>query len=259
MPTKLSIIIVHYNTPELLKACLNSLYEVKQKEDQWEVIVVDNGSSEPSKKELKILANIEQFKPFLTIIFEEKNHGFSAGNNIGINRAKGEFILLLNSDTEVQGSAIHQTLEVFDDMQVGAATCKLVLPDGSIDPACHRGFPTPWAALTYFSKLEAIFPFIPLFSHYHLWYKNLSLVHEIDVPSGAFFLIRKMVLDHIGLLDEDYFMYGEDIDLAYRIKRAGYKILFVPHVQVLHIKKQSGRKSGDSQYEKKLTFTFMTQ
>lgn len=256
MHKKLSIIIVHYNTPELLKDCLNSLYEVKQKQDQWEVIVVDNGSSEGSKKELRVLANIEQFKPFLRVIFEEKNHGFSGGNNIAIREAKGDFVLLLNSDTQLQKNAIQETLTVFDDETVGAATCKLVLPDGSIDPACHRGFPTPWAAFTYFSKLETLFPFIPLFSHYHQWYKNLSRIHEIDVPSGAFFLIRKTVLETIGLLDEDFFMYGEDIDLAYRIKQAGFKILFVPQVQILHIKKQSGRDNNNKAIREKTNYHF---
>ncbi len=252
----LSIIIVHFNTPELLNACLNSIYKAKKQSDVWEVIVVDNGSTDQSRKRLESLIKVDQYKSFLRVIFEKENHGFSGGNNIGIRNAKGKFILLLNSDTEIEANAIEQTCAVFSDPNVGAATCKLILPDGNIDPACHRGFPTPWAALTYFSGLEKIFPFVPLFSHYHQLYKNFSSTHEIDAPSGAFFMVRREVIEKVGLLDEDYFMYGEDIDWAYRIKQKGFKILFVPTGVVLHRKKQSGRESSDTVVKKKTNTSF---
>jgi GT2 family glycosyltransferase len=252
----LSIIIVHFNTPELLKACLHSLYSGKKEKDKWEVIVVDNGSSQESVKQLKILANIEQFKPFLSIVYNKENVGFSRGNNIGMARAKGDYILLLNSDTEVQKDAIQKTIQVFQDNSVGAATCKLVLPNGKIDPACHRGFPTPWTALTYIAGLEKLFPFIPFFSGYHQWYKDLSRTHEIDVPSGAFFLVRRRVVEKVGMLDEEFFMYGEDIDWAWRMKEKGYKILFVPDGTVLHRKKQSGRQNPNSEIRKRTDASF---
>ncbi len=252
----LTIIIVHFNTPDLLKACLNSIYTARKKSDSWEVIVVDNNSTEESKKQLKVLLNIEQFKPFLKIIFENENHGFSGGNNIGIRQARGNFILLLNSDTEIRGDAIQSTMAVFSEPTVGAATCKLILPDDTIDPACHRGFPSPWAAFTYFSGLEKIFPFLPLFSEYHQLYKNFSEIHDIDVPSGAFFLIRKDTLDTVGILDEEYFMYGEDIDLAYRIRKHDYRIVFVPTGEVLHRKKQSGRASTNESIKSKTDHYF---
>ncbi|MCX8009131.1 MAG: glycosyltransferase family 2 protein [Patescibacteria group bacterium] len=252
----LSIIIVHFNTPDLLLACLTSLHRAKKDHDLWEVIVVDNGSSDACVKELKKIQRLKMFQQFVSIIYNKENYGFSKGNNIGITESKGDYILLLNSDTEVQDGAIQKTLAVFRDSTVGAATCKLILPDGSIDPACHRGFPTPWAACTYFSGLDRMFPFIPVFSQYHQLYKDLSVVHEIDVASGAFFLVRRDVVEHVGLLDESFFMYGEDIDWAYRIKQKGYKILFVPDGIVLHKKKQSGRKSKDSNIRKQSDRSF---
>lgn len=256
MDTTLSIIIVHFNTPDLLKNCINSIYAAKKNADAWEVIVIDNGSTEENKKQLNVLEKIEQFKSFVRIVYEKDNLGFSGGNNVGIKQARGKYILLLNSDTEIQGTAIQSTIGVFENPQVGAATCKLVLPNGSLDPACHRGFPTPWAALTYFSGLEKIFPFIPLLTHYHMLDKNFSEIHEIDLPSGAFFMIRKEILTKVGLLDEDFFMYGEDIDWAYRIKKNGYKILFVPTGTVLHIKKQSGRQSQNPDLKRKTDVFF---
>ncbi len=124
---------------------------------------------------------------------------------------------------------------------VGASTCKLLLSDGSMDPACHRGFPTPWAAFTYMSGLERLFPQTKLFGEYHQGYKNLNTIHEVDCIVGAFFLVRREVVTQVGLLDEDYFMYAEDIDWCYRIGRAGWKIMYNPMVTILHKKKQSGR------------------
>ena len=133
----------------------------------------------------------------------------------------------------------------------GASTCKLVLPDGSMDPACHRGFPTPWVSFTYLMKLEKLFPKTRLFGEYHQGYKDLRTVHEVDCIVGAFFLVRKQVVETVGMLDEDYFMYGEDIDWAFRIKKAGWKILFNPSVTILHKKKQSGR--SHSAKERRIT------
>ncbi len=168
--------------------------------------------------------------------------GFAAGNNPGIRRAKGRYILLLNTDTEIPESTLATMVRFMDDNpSVGASTCKLLLPDGSMDPACHRGFPTPWVAFTYLTKLEKLFPHTKLFGEYHQGYKDLSTIHEVDCIVGAFFLVRRDVIKQVGLLDEDYFMYGEDIDWAYRIRQAGWHIMFNPTVTILHKKKQSGR------------------
>jgi GT2 family glycosyltransferase len=180
--------------------------------------------------------------PSVKIIENKKNLGFAAGNNPGISKAKGRYILLLNSDTEVPKHTLATMIRYMDEHpSVGVSTCKLLLPDGSMDPACHRGFPTPWVAFTYVTKLEKLFPKTRLFGEYHQGYKDLSTIHEVDCIVGAFFLVRREVVSAVGLMDEDYFMYGEDIDWAYRIKKAGWPIMYNPTVTILHKKKQSGR------------------
>ncbi|MEK7587794.1 MAG: glycosyltransferase family 2 protein [Patescibacteria group bacterium] len=242
----LSIIILSYNTASLLKGCLASVFSFQTPHDTWEIIVVDNASTDGSADMVK-----NEF-PSVRVIRNKQNIGFSAGNNVGIRKASGDYVLLLNSDTEV-GPGTMQAMLLFMQSRpdAGAATCRLGLPDGSLDLACHRGFPTPWAALTYFFGLEKMFPRVPLFAQYHQWYKDLSTVHEIDSPSGAFFILPRLVIDQIGLLDEHFFMYGEDLDWAYRIKQAGWKIFYNPIVSALHRKKQSGRAHADPAMRKK--------
>lgn len=234
-----SIIIVSYNTKDLLSVCLSSL--IKQKGSKsWEIIVVDNASSDGTSDLIK-----EKF-PDVIFIQNKKNVGFSTANNIGLRRARGKYFLLLNSDTEVSEGSIEKVKQFMEKHpDVGVATCKLVLGDGSIDPACHRGFPTPWASLTFFLGLEKLFPRWRLFAGYHQGYKNMNEPHEIDSPSGAFYMVRREVIKSVGLLDENYFMYAEDLDWSYRIKQAGWKIFYYPKVTVLHKKKQSGRDSDD--------------
>lgn len=231
-PIELSVVIVSYNTRELLRQCLRSL----GKKPNWEIIVVDNGSADGSREEAK------KYKA----IFNAQNLGFAKANNQGIKIAKGKYILLLNSDTEASPDAVAAMVQFMDEHNdAGAATCKVILPDGTPDPACHRGFPTPWAAFTYFAGLEKLFPKSELFGQYHQGYKDRNTVHEIDSPSGAFFLVRRKVIDDVGMLDEHYFMYAEDLDWAYRIKVAGWKIYYNPAVSILHKKKQSGRAHED--------------
>jgi GT2 family glycosyltransferase len=257
-PVDLSIIIVNYNTEALTKTCLLSLTKAKQIDDMWEVILVDNGSTDGSTEALQHFINITNDVNKITkFIPSKKNVGFSAGNNIGIKASVGSSVLLLNSDTEVSLGSIQQVYQrLHSDSSIGAATCKLVLPNGSIDPACHRGFPTPWASATYFFALEKLFPHSRLFSQYHMGFKNIDHEHEIDAISGAFFMVKRTTIDTVGLLDESYFMYGEDLDWAYRIRQKGYKILFIPDVYVLHKKKQSGRDNIDPHIKKQTTISF---
>lgn len=239
---ELSVIVVSYNTRELTRSCLASIARAQTDSDAWEVIVVDNASSDGSVKAISEL-RITDYE--LRIIQNKANVGFAVANNQGIHVARGDYILLLNSDTEVSPGSIQSTLTYLKEHDdVGAVTCKVLLPSGSIDPASHRGFPTPWAATTYFLGLERMFPRVPFFSGYHQWYKDLSHVHEIDSPSGAFFMVRKKTIDDVGLLDESYFMYAEDIDWAFRMKQKGWKIMFLPDATILHKKKQSGRGSA---------------
>jgi GT2 family glycosyltransferase len=231
-----SVIILNFNTLALTQMCLQRLLESKLGSYAMEIIVCDNGSTDGTE------AMVKKEFPEVQFIQNRGNVGFAAGNNPGIQCAKGRYVVLLNSDTEVAPNVMKSMIAFMDTHpKAGAATCKLVLMDGSMDPACHRGFPTPWSAFTYFIKLEKLFPTSRLFGEYHQGYKDLTKPHEVDSISGAFFMVRREVIKQVGLLDEDYFMYAEDIDWAYRIKKAGWQIWFTPEVTVLHKKKQSGR------------------
>jgi len=231
---ELSIIIVNFNTKDITRACLDSIAKWREG-GTWEIIVVDNGSTDGSVDMLKKYAGI-------TRILNKKNLGFAKANNKGIKIAKGKYILLLNSDTEIREDSIGTMLRFMDGhTSAGAATCRLDLVGGKMDPACHRGFPTPWAAFTYLTGLEKLFPASRVFGRYHMGYKNMTIPHQVDCVSGAFFLVRREVIDDVGLLDEDFFMYAEDIDWAYRMKAHGWEIWFNPEASVLHKKKQSGR------------------
>lgn len=226
-----SIIIVSFNTKDLLRACLAAVAA-------GEIIVVDNGSSDGSVEMIK-----KEF-PNVTLIANSQNRGFAAANNQGLKRARGRYLLLLNSDTQVPLGGIEEVTRFMDEHpDIGVCGVKLMLPNGTMDPASHRGFPTPWAALTYFLGLEKTHS--QIFGQYHQLYKNFNEPHEIDSPSGAFYFVRREVYETVGGLDEDYFMYGEDLDWSYRIKQKGWKIYFYPRVTVLHHKKQSGRASTD--------------
>lgn len=258
---KLSIIILNYNTRDLLRDCLNSLLdldlvipakgEVRQRRHNSEVIVVDNGSSDGS------VAMVKDEFPSVRLFENHNNFGFAEGNNRGIKEARGDYILLLNSDTIVEKETLPVMVNFMEENpQVGVVTCRVEMADGSLDPACHRGFPTPWASLTYFSGLEKLFPKSKLFAQYHQTFKNLKSIHEIDSPTGAFYLVRRKVVDEVGMLDEDFFMYGEDLDWSYRIKKAGWKIMYVPDVKITHFKKQSGRVNVSLEERKKATDHF---
>jgi GT2 family glycosyltransferase len=249
----ISVIILNFNTRELTCTCIEQLQKFSLGSYTMETILCDNASTDRTIEEVK-----KKF-PDVIIIENGKNLGFAAGNNPGMRRAKGRYILLLNSDTEVAQNSIAAMIAFMDrHTKAGAATCKLVLPNGTMDPACHRGFPTPWVSLTYLGKLEKLFPKSRVFGGYHQGYKNLSIAHEVDCISGAFFMIRQNIIKSVGLLDEEYFMYAEDIDYSYRIKHAGWEIWFNPDVSVLHKKKQSGRAHSDKSRRVKTDIYFHT-
>lgn len=282
---ELSVIILNYNTKELLKQCLNSLlenHELRIRNQEYEVIVVDNGSTDNSVEMVKEFINkhSRQFasgteslsrerkvrvphirensrKPPIKLIENRANLGFAKGNNQGIKVAKGKYVLLLNSDTVVEKDTLSVMVKFMEENpKVGVATCRVELPDGKLDPACHRGFPTPWASLTYFLGLEKLFPKSKIFAQYHQTFKDLNTIHEIDSLTGAFYFVRHTVVNRVGLLDEDYFMYGEDLDWSYRIKQAGWKIMYLPDVKITHLKRQSGRENVSAEERKKATGYF---
>ena len=243
---KVSVIILSYNTKSLLEECLRAVYNSKNiDKEELEVIVVDNNSSDDSCE--MVSKKFAQAR----LIKNKENIGYSAGNNAGIKIATGSYILLLNSDAVVEKDTLKTMLDFMDQNQLlGVSTCRVELPNGELDWACHRGFPTPWNAFTYFAGFERLFPKSRVFSGYHQSWKDLKKPHEVDVISGAFFLIRREIINKVGLLDERFFMYGEDIDLCYRIRQAGYRIMFNPSVKVLHHKKQSGRNKDDEEIRK---------
>ncbi len=231
----LSIIIVNYNTKEFLKKCITSIVE-NVKGVSYEIIIVDNASSDNSSDMVK--------KDFAQIhlIVNKENVGFSKANNQGIKiMQKNRYVLFLNPDTIMQNQTIEEMIKFMDNNKdAGAATCKLVMLNGEIDDASHRGFPTPWNAFSHFLGLEKLFPQSKLFAGYSLGWKDLNKTHEIDALAGAFMLVRRIVGEEVRWWDEDYFFYGEDIDFCYELKQKGWKIYYVPTVFVTHYKGVSG-------------------
>ncbi len=230
----LSIIIVSYNTKDILLACLSSVYANSPKQYGFEVIVVDNASTDGSIEAI-------QDKSKLKIIQNKENLGFSKANNIGVKASSGRYVLFLNSDTVMQVDTLDfMVLFMEKHSGVGIATCRVVMPNNEIDDASHRGFPTPWNAFCHFSGLARIFPKSKIFSGYSIGWEDMSKTHEIDACAGAFMLVRREVGEEVNWWDEDYFWYGEDLDFCYRVKKNAWKVYYVPDVSILHYKGVSG-------------------
>ncbi len=218
---KLSIIVVNYNAGDYLLACLRSIQRVS-KEVDLVTYVVDNASTDDSIEKIKK----KNFKIHLKL--NEENLGFGRANNQILKEITSGFVLLLNPDTELEEGVLLKMIQFMEENEdVGAATCKILLANGKVDLTAHRGFPTPWASLLYFLGDDSL---------YHLSKKDMSQPHEVDAISGAFFLARTEVLKKVKYFDEDYFMYAEDIDLCYKIKQAGFKVMYIPSVKILHHK-----------------------
>ncbi|MFA6080908.1 MAG: glycosyltransferase family 2 protein [Patescibacteria group bacterium] len=253
----LSIIIVSFNTKEITRKCLHSLKKNFNKYPlEHEIIVVDNNSKDGT---VELLQDLEKkYSGDLHIFLNNKNLGFGKGNNLGLEKSRGKYVLYLNSDaivTDIDFRDLINLMETHKD--IGALTVKVVLPSGEIDPASHRGFPTLWRSFTYFSGLERVFFNVPflnrLFGGYHLVNFNLNNIHEIDVPTGAFLFTKREIVDKFGGFDKDYFAYGEDIEMAFQIKLLGYKIIYYPLWKVLHLKSVSGLKKKNNNIIQKKT------
>ncbi len=231
----LSIIIVSYNAKAFLKECIASIIK-NVKNISYEIIIVDNNSPDMSSEMVK-----EEF-PQVKLIVNKKNIGFSKANNQGIRASReSNYILFLNPDTVMQEETIEKMIEFMDvHRDAGASTCRLVMPNGKIDDASHRGFPTPWNSLCHFSGLSRIFPKSRIFAGYNLGWMNLEKTHEIDVLAGAFMLVRRIAGGEVKWWDEDYFFYGEDIDFCFMLKQKRWKIYYVPNVFITHYKGVSG-------------------
>lgn len=230
----LSIIIVSYNAKEYLKECIDSIIENVSKKIEYEIIVIDNASTDNTIKEVKTKKNIR-------LIENKENLGFSRANNIGVKEARGRYLLFLNPDTIIYPYVLEEMVAFMDfHKEAGAATCRLLMENGEMDYACHRGFPTPWNSFCYFSGLGKILKQVSLFNGYTLNNKNKQNIHEVDAISGAFMFIRHKAGEEIGWWDEDYFFNGEDIDFCYELKQKGWKIYYIPYYLVLHYNGISG-------------------
>ncbi|KKR11756.1 MAG: Glycosyltransferase/rhamnosyltransferase [Candidatus Woesebacteria bacterium GW2011_GWA1_39_21] len=239
---QLAIVVLNYNTRDLLDGCLTSLKALVN-ELLFEVIVVDNGSTDDSVEMVK-----EKYR-WVKLLETGGNLGFARGNNAARKVIKNDYILFLNSDTLVGRGVLVKCLKYLKDNNLGALTCKLLLEDGSLDPDCRRSFITPWIGLSHlFLKLDRIFPRSKLFAKYWYGYLSQDLIHEVNAIQGAFFLTSKTVLDEVGWFDEDYFLDGEDIDLSWKIKSHGYKIVYYPEASITHLK---GATKGKNRKDKK--------
>jgi len=235
----LSIIIVNYNTKEFLLRLLKSIGEGISAKIKYEVIVVDNASTDGSPS---VISNLKSQISNLKIILNKENVGFSKANNLGVNQSeKSRYILFLNPDTLFEDSAIEEMIDFMDLYKdAGASTCKLILPNGEIDDAIHRGFPTPFNAFTHFSGISKIFQHSKFLNGYYLGWCDLDKDHQIDALSGAFMLVRRSAGEEVGWWDEDYFFYGEDLDFCFMLKQKGWKIYYVPGSSIVHFKGISG-------------------
>lgn len=236
---KLSIIIVNYNVKHFLDHCLQSVYKSVEFINEAEIFVVDNNSVDGS------IELIQSKYPDVILIQNKENTGFSKANNQAIKKARGEYILLLNPDTVIQENTLCSTIQFMDETpNAGGLGVKMIDGKGNFLPESKRGLPTPFVALSKMLGLSRIFPKSKIFNQYHLGYLDIDKTHKIDVLSGAFMLLRKAAIDKCGLLDETYFMYGEDIDLSYRLKLSGYDNYYFPKTRIIHYKGESTKKSS---------------
>jgi N-acetylglucosaminyl-diphospho-decaprenol L-rhamnosyltransferase len=251
----LGIVIVNWNTRDYLRRCLTSVYGSRG-EFTYKVVVVDNGSDDGSVEMVRA-----EF-PQAELISGHGNVGYPAGNNLGL-RALGfadapgqpdpdapRYALLLNPDTELPPDALAVMLRFMETYpQAGVSGPKLVLGNGSLDLACRRSFPTPEISFYRMIGLARLFPKHRRFGQYNLTYLDENQTAEVDSVVGAFMLVRGEAIWQVGLLDESFFMYAEDLDWAKRIKDAGWKVLYYPEVEVLHVKRAASRQSRRARVE----------
>ena len=232
----LSIIIVNFNSCEYITKCLESILK-DTKEMETEIIVVDNSSADNS------VAVIRKLYPQVLVIENPRNIGFAAANNIAIKKARGKYILVLNPDTIISTGT---TIELLNFMtlhpEIGMLSPKLIRQDGSLDTACRRSFPTPFDIYFHLLGLDRLFPNSKLFAHYNLSYLNPSESCEVDCVAGAFMLVRSAAVNMVGLMDERFFMYVEDIDWAHRFRLQGWQVYYYANREVLHYKHGSTNK-----------------
>ena len=228
----LSVVILSYKSKSDLKRLLPSVFG-SQTKYSFEVIIVDNGSGDGTYEWLEMQLKEAKYKNLKVI----KNHnaGFAAGNNLGIKQASGKYILLLNPDTEIKPDTFEIMLDLMESRpDIGISGCKVIKQDGTLDLACRRRFPNPWNSLLRFLHISK--------ARYNMLDTDENTSMAVDSVMGAFLLIRRSVMEKIGLLDEDYFMYGEDLDWCWRCKQAGFEVWYHPQTLITHFKGSSSSK-----------------
>ena len=234
---KLTVVIVNYNVKYYVEQCLVSLQRALQEVDAT-VYVVDNHSKDGS------VAYLTPRFPWVQFINCNHNLGFARANNIAIRQSESEYVLLLNPDTIVSEHTLKDAIAFMDNHpQAGAMAARMLKTDGSDANESRRGLPTPWVSFCKMTGLCNRFPKSKRFGHYYMGYLPWDEANKIEVISGAFFFARRETLNQVGLLDEDFFMYGEDIDLSYRIMKGGFESWYVP-LKILHYKGESTQKSS---------------
>jgi hypothetical protein len=244
------IVIVNYNTQALLRRCLETVFASTGVE--FRVCVVDNASPDES------VSMVAQDFPTVHLIANDANVGYPTANNQGLRYfgfgagrlGAGRYALLLNPDTEVPPDALSNAVAFMDARpQAGMMGPKLVRPDGSLDLACRRSFPSPEISFYRLTGLSRLFPQSRRFGRYNLTYLDPDETIEVDSVVGAFMMVRNEAMSDVGLMDESFFMYGEDLDWAYRIKHADWKVYYYPQITVLHVKRAASRNSARAQVE----------
>ncbi len=231
----LTVVVASYNARDVLRACLASL-RTAGPSLAIEVVVVDNNSRDGSPE--MVAAEFSE----VTLLRNEHNEGFGRANNRALKIARGRYVLCLNSDTVIPEGSLEPMIEFLDENpDVGIVGCRLERPDGELDPACKRSFPTPVSALARFLHLDRIFPNSRVLGSYRRTFEDPAGRYEVDSVVGAFMLVRREVIQEVGGFDEDFFMFGEDLDWCWRVKRHRYKVFYLGDQRVVHHKGASVR------------------
>jgi len=230
-----SIIIVNYNTKRLLRSCLESVH-TGANGTPFDIRVADNNSHDVS------VAMLRAEFPQVSIVENRSNLGFSKANNRLTTETDTDYVLLLNPDTLVIGDAIERVLRYMEEhREVGICGCRVLNADGTLQLACRRSIPTPKVAFYRLSGLSRLFPGNRTLAQYNLTYEDPEKTHEVDAVSGAFLMIRRQTIQDIGLLDEQFFMYGEELDWCLRAKQAGWSVVYYPEAEIIHYKGESAK------------------
>ncbi|GIW63974.1 MAG: glycosyl transferase [Patescibacteria group bacterium] len=256
----LSIVILTFNSSEDIVSCLKSIYKNCSRYGfaDFEVLVVDNRSTD---RTVEVVKKLQKQYANLSVIVNKDNYGFSKGNNQGVKYAKGDYLLFLNPDVELVDVDFAKIIKFLDSNPKNAGlSIKLVLDNGELDKACHRGDPTLFRSVSYLIGLEDIFAKVPVlnkvFGGYHLAGLDMQATHKVEAVSGAFLLVKRSVFDLVSGFDEDYFMYGEDLDLCLRIRQKGYYIYYYPKYKAVHHKYKSGIRSPIVKIRRKTSYYF---